>query len=291
MAYRGEGQSGASCHRHASAPAVASCATCASPVCEPCLAYVGTEPRCPTCAARGRRARRARQALLVGGALAVVGAVVGTAGWVVTRDKPFDYGVRKAEVRALDDAVDAKPCDRDAVFKLVNLTFRLNDYKGSLRRANAHLAACGDWPRLRWLTYSAYHHLGRWDEAIAEATRLIENAPRDQDFYWWRGQSKHKKRDLDGAIADFRKALELMPSANYIPFDLASALEEKGQRCEARDALVAYVVTHPKTRDNDWLVQRIGRLHAEGACPGPAPDIVFDDDEAGGIGLPTPAAR
>jgi tetratricopeptide (TPR) repeat protein len=244
---------------------------CGVPVCEPCLGYIGTEPRCPACTARGRRARRLRQAALVGGALAVIAVVVGIAGWVVTRDKPYDYGVRKAEVRALDELVDDKPCDRNAVFKLVDTVFRLGDDEGALRRANAHLARCGDWPRLRWITYSAYHHLGRWDEAIAEATRLIESSPRDQDFYWWRGQSEHKKRDLDGAIADFRKALEIMPHAHYIPFDLARALEDKKQPCLARDALVAYVAAHPEARKNVFVVERIASLHLAGACPGPMP--------------------
>jgi tetratricopeptide (TPR) repeat protein len=247
---------------------------CGVGVCEPCLGYVGTEARCPTCAARGRRARRARQAALVGGAFTLVAAVVAAAGWVVTRDKPYDYGVHKAEVRALDDAVDDRPCDRNAVFKSVDKVFRLGDRKGALRRANGFFERCGDWPRLRWITYSSYHQLGRYDEAIAEATRLIAGAPRDQDFYWWRGQSKQRKRDLDGAIADYRKALEIMPHANYIPFDLARALEDKGDRCQARDTLVAYVTTHPTARDNVWIVERIAQLHRDGGCTDEAPQIL-----------------
>lgn len=69
-----------------------------------------------------------------------------------------------------------------------------------------------------------------------------------------------------------------MPRANYIPFDLARALEEKGLRCDARDALVTYLDTHPTARDNRWLVERIQQLHGDGACSGELPDVEPLDD-------------
>jgi tetratricopeptide (TPR) repeat protein len=49
------------------------------------------------------------------------------------------------------------------------------------------------------------------DGAIADFTKAIEANPKYAEAYYYRGLARHAKRDLDGAIADFTKAVELKP--------------------------------------------------------------------------------
>jgi TonB family protein len=55
------------------------------------------------------------------------------------------------------------------------------------------------------------------DSAIANYTKAIELKPDDSAAYRGRGEAKYLKSDLDGAIADYTKAIELKPddSAAY----------------------------------------------------------------------------
>ena len=52
---------------------------------------------------------------------------------------------------------------------------------------------------------------GDLDGAIADYTKAIELKPDDAGAYNNRGNAKQTKGDLDGAIADYTKAIELKP--------------------------------------------------------------------------------
>jgi tetratricopeptide (TPR) repeat protein len=52
---------------------------------------------------------------------------------------------------------------------------------------------------------------GDLDGAIADYTKAIELKPDDAETYIIRGRVKKAKGDLDGAIADYTKAIELKP--------------------------------------------------------------------------------
>ena len=59
---------------------------------------------------------------------------------------------------------------------------------------------------------------GKYDEAIAEFSRVIDSDPRNAQAYYGRAQAYHKKQKLGKAIADYSKVIELDPKnaeANY----------------------------------------------------------------------------
>jgi tetratricopeptide (TPR) repeat protein len=268
MAYRESAPPpAAACYRHASTQAAATCTRCLQPICEICFVFDGTQPCCPVCL-RGRlRAKRVRSLVLAAVGVAALGAAGVAVGWVVTREKPFDYGARAGEVRELSEALTKEPCDRAKIVKLADTMLRAGDNRGVLGRAGAFFQACGELPRLRWITFSAHKNLSEWDAAIADADKLIADRPHDQDFWWWRGQVYQQKGDLAHAEADMRKALEIMPWANYIPFDLADVLEKEHKPCEAAAVIVAYLQHHPDRADDDPIAIRLASLRQAGACP------------------------
>ena len=71
---------------------------------------------------------------------------------------------------------------------------------------------------------------GDLDGAIADYNRAIELNPKDARAYYNRGIAKRAKRDLDGAIADFSRAIELDPK-------YAIAYNNRGIAKEARGDL------------------------------------------------------
>jgi len=58
---------------------------------------------------------------------------------------------------------------------------------------------------------NAKYTKGDMNGAIADATKAIELKPDDVIAYFNRGIEKHTKGDMDGAIADYTKAIELEP--------------------------------------------------------------------------------
>jgi aspartyl protease family protein len=203
--------------------------------------------------------------LVVGLAVLVGVGAVAFAGWLATRPKRFDYGTRKGEIMQMDEAFEKAPCDKKPTLQFVRTLSSLGDYRGVLEHTDEFFAKCGDWPRLRWLSEGAHDHLKEYDAAIADATKLIDGAPNDQDYWWWRGQAKEHKGDLDGAIADMRRSLELLPKATNIAANLARVLEQKGLRCDARDTLLAFIDHRPAAAGYPWVQTELARL-GEG-CP------------------------
>ena len=53
---------------------------------------------------------------------------------------------------------------------------------------------------------------GDLDGAIADYTRALQLESNDASIYFGRGAARQKKNDLEGALADYNKAIELDPS-------------------------------------------------------------------------------
>jgi len=72
-----------------------------------------------------------------------------------------------------------------------------------------------EWGRSLSIAYMsrglAYKANGDLDRALADYTKAIELDPKDAYAYYNRGLHYRAKGDLDHAIADYRKAIELDP--------------------------------------------------------------------------------
>jgi tetratricopeptide (TPR) repeat protein len=138
--------------------------------------------------------------------------------------------------------------------------------RGALADTDAYFAKCGDWYRLRWVTYTAYEHVGEHARAVAEASKLIAYDPEDKDYPWWRGLAYEEMGKLDDAIRDYRRTIELAPDIDRIPFNLAGVLEQKGQYCEARKPILQFLSYHPDLEDRPNVTDRLERLRILGHC-------------------------
>ena len=66
------------------------------------------------------------------------------------------------------------------------------------------------------------------DGAIADFTKAIERNPTDPDtLYQWRGEAKRLKHDLDGAIGDYTQAIALQRTNAFYHHYRGEAEERK----------------------------------------------------------------
>ena len=261
--YRDAPLPGAPCYKHASAPMTAQCERCERALCDPCIVYWISAPHCIDCARKARRRRAISASAKIGGVLT---AIAGAALFLATRPHPFDYGVEGPHIVQLHHLVESERCDAQATLQYDEALVAAGDLRGALGDTDAYFATCGDWYRLRWVTYSAYERLGQHAAAAAEATKLIAHDPEDHNYPWWRGIAYEQMGKLDEAIRDYRRTIWLSPSIDRIPFNLANVLERKGDFCAARDTLRRFVGQHPELAERPELTERLGRLRILGHC-------------------------
>jgi tetratricopeptide (TPR) repeat protein len=196
----------------------------------------------------------------------VLALIAGGILFVATRPHPFDYGVESGHIVQLHNRVEGDRCNQRATLDYDEALVAAGDLRGALSDTDDYFAKCGDWYRLRWVTYSAHEHLGQHAAAVAEATRLIAHDPEDHDYPWWRAMAYEEMGRLDEAIADYRRTLALSPAIDRIPFNLSSVLERKGQFCEAREPILKFVEYHPEFADQANVKDRLDRLRILGRC-------------------------
>ncbi|MEZ4237035.1 MAG: aspartyl protease family protein [Myxococcota bacterium] len=264
---------------HPAAPAVATCYGCLQPICDACVVMEDFEQRCAPCA-RAHRARKRRRSIAATlAAIVAVALVAGVGGWLWwTYEPSFDYGPRSREIARLTAQLEDEPCNRGKALDLVEGMVQAGDNRGALARSAAFFDACGDFTRLRWLTYEAHKRLSEWDLAADEATMLVASDPWDADFRWWRGLVYEQKGDDERAIADYRQAMALRPEIRSIPINLATLLERQGRPCEATAPIEQLLFYYPDAGNADALRQRADTLARAGGCrtEGRAARIRFD---------------
>jgi aspartyl protease family protein len=176
---------------------------------------------------------------------------------------PLDYAKEIATLRA---NVAREPCDRSAIIRLGEALMSVGDARGTVERTSAFFRTCGEFPRLRWLSYAAHKQLSEWDQAAAEATRLIESDPYDADYRGWRGVAYEQKGDFSRAAEDYQQALVLRPGLVDLPINLANTYEKLGRPCDAVLPLAQAVFQHPHAPNAAGVHARIAQLASSPAC-------------------------
>ena len=261
--YRDAPLEGPACYKHAAAPAAAHCLLCERTLCEPCVVYELSAVHCIDCA---RRVRRRRSLVAAAKIAAVVSALAGGVTYVMLRPHAFDYGPKSVRIATLAARVAAERCDKRATLEYEEAVLEAGDARAALTDSDAYFARCGDWYRLRWVRYGAREHLSEHAAAVDEATKLIAHDPQDHDYPWWRGLAFEEMGRVDDAIRDYRRTLELLPSADRIPFNLSNVLERHERFCEARQPILQFVRYHPSFADNPHVTSELDRLRVLGHC-------------------------
>jgi Flp pilus assembly protein TadD len=261
--YRDAPLTGASCYKHAAAPMAAQCERCDRALCDPCIVYDLSAPHCIDCARKARKRRSLTAAAKIGGVLALV---AGGAAFVATRPSPLERGLGGPHIVQLHNRVTTERCDKQATLAYDEALMAAGDAHSALADADRYFAKCGDWYRLRWVTYGAHEALGEHAAAVEEATRLIAHDETDHDYRWWRALAYEEMGRSDDAIRDYQYALALEPGLDRIPFNLSSLLEQKGQFCPARAPIEQFVRFHPEFARSPNVADRLTRLRVLGHC-------------------------
>ena len=274
-----------SCSYHPEARAAATCVRCLSTICAVCSSTRPDGTVCAHCVARGlRRAREARATRIALLAAVVIVAAIAA---------PFVYRAVKAPADAartpasaarapadaagkgappvmtgktleLSTALDKEPCDRQKIIEFCESLLGDGEPRYCLTRSDQFFTRCGDFWRLRWLTYEAHKRLSEWDAAIAEATRLVTQFPDDKDYRTWRGLAYEEKADYQHASADYEQAIAIEPRLASVPFNLAAAYQHLGRPCDGIFPLEQLSFYYP---GHDAIVRRrLRELYDDPKC-------------------------
>ncbi|HVV82759.1 MAG TPA: aspartyl protease family protein [Kofleriaceae bacterium] len=266
------------CVNHPAVLATGRCDDCKRAICNRCTKGTLDGFMCPPCAHR----RYGRQKLVTGLKVgALVAAMVGVGAFgvmVVGRGADHEHGPPDAKPETADDIVveelrkqrDQTPCEQALVRKLVTELNRQERYADAVDDAQAYLAKCDEFPRLRWDLMYALEHLERYPEAIKQATILLTRDPYDSDFWWWRGEDRAKVQQPLLALADYRQSFANSEDAGGSRFAAARILDvvDVARRpCEGVAALHFFEAVHGGELD-DTLRARADELDRTGRCAG-----------------------
>ena len=232
-------------------------------ICARCVQLDGVHDTCSGCLAP-KLARRRRARLTIIGSVAAL--VIAAFMYLALKGNPLRYGKESFEIMELEAAVEKEPCEKDKILTLAEAYLRAEDPRRCLALSTAYLSKCGDWPRLRWSRYSAFKRLSEYDNAVAEASLLIESSPYDHDYWWWRAQVHEQASRLEEAADDYRQALIIEPKLGNIPFNLAAVYEKLGRPCDAIWPLEQFLSTHPEHLDNRRVRAQLDRYYEDSRC-------------------------
>lgn len=111
----------------------------------------------------------------------------------------------------------------------------LGDYPGAAQAYDQAFAVYADLPqeerpwRVLWYQtgpYEAYYHTGRYQDVtnLANTTLSFLSEPILEETLYWRGMAKEASGDVDGAVADYNRAIRINPSST----DAAAQLQRLG---------------------------------------------------------------
>ncbi|MDP9245631.1 MAG: tetratricopeptide repeat protein [Chloroflexota bacterium] len=119
----------------------------------------------------------------------------------------YDPSLYAKAASLIDAAVAKAPNDPDVAVTAANLALSRHDFAAALRLAQVAQAAAPARPAVYGVLTDAYVELGRYDEAIASAQRMVDLRP-DLASYSRVSYLRELHGDLDGAIDAMRRAVD-----------------------------------------------------------------------------------
>lgn len=176
-----------------------------------------------------------------------VDAMIGK-GWSLAADGNLDEGAAETL-----KALALEPDHSDGLYWMARIRNRMQRYEDALKYVRRALDQSKS-ERLLVLLSAIYvgrgdrHRAeGRFDEAIAEYTKAIEEGSRVAGAYAVRGEVYRRLGKLDEAIADLRKAVEIDPAFLWGVVQLGQAYQDKGLHKLAMATFDRAVALDPKS--------------------------------------------
>lgn len=251
------------CYNHPQKEAETTCRSCLQPICSVCTVDVDFTDYCPQCVKKKALIKRVLIASLI---LVIATALTFTIKHYTSREKPFNYGRYTFKVKELQQCLEREPGDRRKIIELGEILVEAGNYREAIRVCKEFEKSNGKHLRLNWITYGAYQALSEFDNAVVEVTELIDDAPYDSDYRWWRGQLYEEMKDYDKAIIDYQQTIALKPAVGNIPFNLSTVLEKAGRGCEAAHPIEQFLYYYPEYRTNSEIKLRLEHLYQNYDC-------------------------
>jgi hypothetical protein len=251
-------------------------------MCDACLVQTIDGPLCVACTAK-RSARRSRRVIgVVSASVVVIVVALGAMFTLGARDKLRRAMNRAAnpakpppdeplEVRLLREKLAKYPCDMKTALELATELLRQDLEEKVLAFVPEYEAACGGARtplELRWRLFTAQKQLERWDTAHETVTKLIEDDPRDSDYWWWRGEVKEKLGQDRAAIADYRQSVansDDYQAASFAVGHVSDPAKRADRRCET-----GWVLRYYRDQLGGWLrdsdEDELLAIELEGVC-------------------------
>lgn len=202
------------CRRHPAKPADGVCDRCGDELCGECQTALVSGVYCPSC-------RGSVRVQWIGTGLAVLflatlfflppAALSDRLPGFLMDSVPRFYGSHTFRIAALKSRLRRDRCDGSAIHELVLRLRASTAYREAIRRIDAYLASCEDFPALKRAKAEALRSLGRPRDAARALSELIEADPFEKDYWLARGEAYEDAADWLAASADYRQALALDP--------------------------------------------------------------------------------
>jgi len=137
-----------------------------------------------------------------------------------------------------------EPCEHRTTINLVEHLMEQNLYDVALADAYRSIGQCGRIGVLPWRITYMHQVRHEWAQAAFMSTTLLDEDPRDSDFWWWRGEAFAYADHPWPALADYRQSLANSDGAQAGAFAasrLATPIKAVGARCEGARAWHFYV--------------------------------------------------
>ncbi len=171
----------------------------------------------------------------------------------------------KVRARQLEVAMGELGCDKRRVLQLGDRLNRDGRYEAAIALVKRHEEKCGAWPRLLWVSLYAHQERGEWKKVTELATRLIDDAPHDSDFWWWRGEAFAELGQYEQAAADYHQSMANQPNG-FAAGRYARWVDAELKRpCEGAFALGYWMDLRPDDFE-DWAPEERARLYLAGRC-------------------------
>ncbi len=134
----------------------------------------------------------------------------------------YDSGDAEGAEEDLDEFIILS-VDNWAYSQSANARVQWGDLEGALSDLTTAVSVDPENYNLYLERAKLFHDLGRLDEANDDLTKYIDLGQNDLHTYLNSGQNRMNWRDIDGAIADFTKAIESEPEYSETYFERANA--------------------------------------------------------------------
>jgi predicted aspartyl protease len=168
------------------------------------------------------------------------------------------------------DQLRREPCYRDAVVKLGNELIDAGYPREAATSLRSFATRCGNPRQVLPLAYEALRRVGDFAGALEVAKQLVDAAPENGTFRYWRAESYDQVGDFAHALDDYIASIGLVGNLQNVIGDafykLARTYDKLGRPCDAVAPIELYVSLDPAHRSTPQISKIISDYSIKGHC-------------------------